>query len=73
MHIVTVLDYDGSLLAGCRPKRARKLMKTKRARPVTYNGAFAIQLIRKRAHKEEVRLNTCDVNNTTLINGGNDQ
>lgn len=47
MHTVTVLNYDGTLLAGCSPKRARKLMKAKKARPVRYNGHFAIQLNKK--------------------------
>jgi hypothetical protein len=73
MHTVTVLDYDGSLLAGCRPKRARKLMKAKRARPVKYNGSFAIQLMRKREHKGNFRLENNEDYNTALINGGNNQ
>lgn len=73
MQTVTVLDYDGSLLAGCRPKRARKLMKAKRARPIKYNGSFAIQLRKKMLNKGSFRLNDNHEHNTTLMGGGNNQ
>ncbi len=43
-HTVNVLSPEGNLLAKCTPKRARKLIKGKRARPVKYGGSFAIQL-----------------------------
>ena len=59
MHTVTVLNYDGNLLAGCRPKRARKLMKAKRARPVRYNGSFAIQLNNKQMQKKQGHIAIC--------------
>jgi hypothetical protein len=55
VHTVAVLNYDGSLLAGCRPKRARKLLKAKRARPVRYKGSFAIRLNSKQMQNKSVR------------------
>lgn len=59
MYTVTVLNYDGNRLAGCRPKRARKLMKAKRVRPVKYNGCFAIQLNKRQIQKKQGHVAAC--------------